>query len=308
MVGDVPGMDIKQKRFCGDAGNGNGWFLSALTSSILSPVFIYSNNFMKKIIPIIFALSLTISSLLFSQESYHLIWSDEFDYSGSPASACWSFDLGDHGWGNNELQNYTDSRENSVVQDGKLIIKAIKKDNIWTSARLVTKNKVDFLYGRIEARAKLPAGKGTWPAIWILSTDREYGGWPESGEIDIMEHVGYDPGNVHATVHTRTYNGSLGTQLGNSIMVPDYSTAFHTYTMEWNSEKVDFYLDDEKYFTFNNDKTGNTGTWPFDKRFHLILNIAIGGNWGGIMGIDPDLTEATMEIDYVRLYSLNAGK
>ncbi|NTW23477.1 MAG: glycoside hydrolase family 16 protein [Lentimicrobium sp.] len=263
---------------------------------------------MKKIIPIIVVLSLTTSSLLFSQESYHLIWSDEFDYSGPPAPASWSYDLGDHGWGNNELQNYTDSRENSVVHDGKLIIKARKHDSTWTSARLVTKNKVDFLYVRVEVRAKLPTGKGTWPAIWILSTDREYGGWPGSGEIDIMEHVGYDPGKVHATVHTGNYNGSLGTQIGNSIMVPDYATAFHTYAMEWNSEKVDFYLDDEKYFTFNNDKTGNYATWPFDKRFHLILNIAIGGNWGGSRGIDPNLTEATMEIDYVKLYSLNPGK
>lgn len=263
---------------------------------------------MKLLLYITLVLNLLSGTLLFSQESYHLVWSDEFDYSGPPAPENWGYDLGDDGWGNNELQNYTDSRENSIVQDGKLIIKAVKHDKTWTSARLMTRNKVDFLYGRIVIRAKLPAGRGTWPAIWMMSTDWEYGGWPYSGEIDIMEHVGYDPGNVHATIHTGAYNGSLGTQVGNSIMVPDYATAFHTYGMEWNEEKLDFYLDDKKYFTYNNDKTGNLASWPFDKRFHLILNIAVGGNWGGSMGIDPGLTEATMEIDYVRLYSIDPAK
>jgi beta-glucanase (GH16 family) len=263
---------------------------------------------MRLLILFTLVINLMFNKSLFSQESYHLIWSDEFDYSGPPDPANWSFDLGDHGWGNKELQNYTDSRENSIVQDGRLIIKAVKHDSTWTSARLVTKNKVDFLYGRIEIRAKLPTGKGTWPAIWLLSTDKHYGGWPKSGEIDIMEHVGYDPGNVHGTVHTGAYNGSLGTQVGNSIMVPDYATTFHNYVLEWDADKIDVYLDDKKYFTFNNDKTGNYNTWPFDKRFHLIMNIAIGGNWGGSKGIDPGLTEATMEIEYVRLYSLNPHK
>jgi len=263
---------------------------------------------MKLFLFITLALSLSIGKPLFSQESFQLIWSEEFDYSGPPAPAYWSYDIGDHGWGNNEQQNYTDSQENSIVQDGKLIIKAIKHDRSWTSARLVTKNKVDFLYGRIEIRAKLPAGTGTWPAIWMLSTDREYGGWPSIGEIDIMEHVGYDPGKVHATVHTGAYNGSMGTQIGNSIMVPDYATSFHTYGLEWNADKLDFYLDDIKYFTYINDKTGNIASWPFNTRFHLILNIAIGGNWGGSKGIDPGLTDATMEIDFVRLYSIDPAK
>ena len=259
-----------------------------------------------KYIPLV--LSLSFSNLLFGQENYQLIWSEEFDYSGTPDPVYWSYDLGDHGWGNNEQQNYTNSPENSIIQDGKLIIRAIKYDSSWTSARLVTKNKVDFLYGRIEIRAKLPAGKGTWPAIWMLSTDREYGGWPSIGEIDIMEHVGYDPGNVHATVHTGAYNGSIGTQIGNSIMVPDYATSFHTYSLEWTADKLDFYLDDKKYFTYMNDKSGNIASWPFNTRFHLILNIAIGGNWGGSKGIDPGLSDATMEIDFVRLYSIDPAK
>ncbi|MHC1778379.1 MAG: glycoside hydrolase family 16 protein [Lentimicrobium sp.] len=263
---------------------------------------------MKLLLYAILGFNLIFGRLLFGQENYHLIWSDEFDYTGAPAPEYWDYDLGDHGWGNNELQNYTNSGENSIVQDGKLIIKALKQDGLWTSARLVTKNKVDFLYGRIVIRAKLPSGRGTWPAIWMMPTDREYGGWPSCGEIDIMEHVGYDPGNVHATVHTGAYNGSLGTQVGNIILVPDYGTTFHTYGMEWNEDKLDFYLDDKKYFTFNNDKTGNFATWPFDKRFHLILNIAVGGNWGGSKGIEPGLTEAIMEIDYIRLYSIDPAK
>jgi beta-glucanase (GH16 family) len=259
---------------------------------------------MKYLTSLVIVITLSIYNYSYGQEHHQLIWSDEFEYTGAPDSASWSYDLGDNGWGNNELQNYTNSPENSVVKDGKLIIKALKFDGSWTSARLTTKNKVDFLYGRMEIRAKLPTGKGTWPAIWLLSSDHEYGGWPGCGEIDIMEHVGYDPGNVHATVHTGAYNGSLRTQVGKSIMVPDYATTFHTYAVEWNADKIDAYLDDQKYFTFYNDKTGNSDTWPFDKRFHLIVNIAIGGNWGGSMGIDPDLTEATMEIEYVRLYSL----
>lgn len=236
------------------------------------------------------------------QGNHHLVWSDEFNYTGTPDTASWSYETGDHGWGNNEIQNYTTSPDNAMVKDGKLIIRAIKNNGTWTSARLITKNKVDFLYGKMEIRAKLPTGKGTWPAIWMLSTDWSYGGWPASGEIDIMEHVGYDPGVVHATVHTESYNHVIGTQVGKNISVPDYADAFHNYIIEWSADKIDVYLDDIKYFTFNNDKTGNFATWPFDKRFHLIMNIAVGGNWGGAQGIDPDLSEAAMEIEYVRLY------
>lgn len=258
---------------------------------------------MKKIFLLILIISVMANPLLFSQECYHLVWSDEFDYTGVPSQDNWSYDLGDSGWGNNELQNYTSSRDNSGVQDGKLIIRAIKDNGKWTSARLVTKNKVDFLYGRMEVRTKLPAGVGTWPAIWMLPTDWQYGKWPASGEIDVMEHVGYDPGSIHATVHTGAFNGSLGTQVGTSIAVPDFASVFHDFTIEWTADKVDVFIDDQKYFTFNNDHTGNFATWPFDKRFHLILNIAIGGNWGGKYGIDSTMNSAIMEIDYVRVYS-----
>jgi beta-glucanase (GH16 family) len=263
---------------------------------------------MKAIFYFLLIFNLISGKTLFSQESYQMIWSDEFNSSGAPNPDSWGYDLGASGWGNNELQNYTDSRENSFMRDGKLIIRAFKQDSSWTSARLVTKNKVDFLYGRMEIRAKLPVGTGTWPAIWMLSTDWEYGGWPASGEIDIMEHVGYDPGVVHATVHTESFNHVIGTQVGVQTSVPDFAEEFHNYTIEWTPDKIDIFRDDLKYFTFNNDKTGNFSTWPFDKRFHLILNIAVGGNWGGSKGIDPALNEAIMEIDYVRLYRLDKTK
>lgn len=242
---------------------------------------------------------------LSAQTTPKLLWAEEFNYTGIPAAENWGYDTGDHGWGNNELQSYTTNPENAFVKDGMLTIKAIKTGDKWTSARLVTKNKRDFKYGRIVVSAKLPSGIGTWPAIWMLPTDWAYGGWPESGEIDIMEHVGYEPGVVHGTVHTKAYNHKIGTQVGDTILVPDFTEKFHVYAIEWDSTKIDFFVDDEKYFTFENENKDDFTTWPFDQTFHLILNIAIGGDWGGKKGIDQDLNEAIMEIDYVRVYDTN---
>ncbi|MFW5831934.1 MAG: family 16 glycosylhydrolase [Prolixibacteraceae bacterium] len=240
---------------------------------------------------------------LFAQEKLcnYLVWQDEFNEAGAPDPGKWSYDIGGHGWGNQELQTYTNSRANSFVEDGKLTIRALKTNGSWTSARLVTKGKGDWLYGRIEVKAKLPSGKGTWPAIWMLPTDWEYGGWPKSGEIDIMEHVGYDFGNVHGTIHTEAYNHSIGTQKGGSVEVENVASQFHVYAIDWTEDEIIWYVDGEEYYRFENpDKSYKE--WPFDKRFHLILNIAIGGTWGGAQGIDPNLKEATMEIDYVRVY------
>lgn len=261
-----------------------------------------------KIRRILILSSLTFFSLSLSLQSpgqgdcESLVWVDEFETDGAPNAEKWGYDTGGGGWGNNELQTYTNTRTNSWIENGKLYIKAKKTDNSWTSARLVTKGKGDWLYGRIEVKAKLPSGKGTWPAIWMLPTDWAYGGWPASGEIDIMEHVGYDPGVVHGTVHTEAYNHSIGTQVGQSIQVPDAMSNFHVYAIEWAPESIKWYLDDQLYFTFNN-QNKTFAEWPFDKRFHLLLNIAIGGNWGGAQGVDPNLTEAVMEVDYVRVYS-----
>lgn len=237
-------------------------------------------------------------------QTWELKWSDEFISAGLPDNTKWGYDVGGSGWGNNELQYYTDSRlENARVENGNLIIEARKEaygGKNYTSARLVSRNKGDWKYGRIEVKAKLPGGRGTWPAIWMLPTDWVYGAWPASGEIDIMEYVGYDPGIVHGTVHTEAYNHSIGTQVGASYSVPNAETAFHVYAIEWDESKIDFFVDGNKYFTFNNQ--GTWQKWPFDQRFHLILNIAIGGNWGGVQGVDDNIFPVKMEIDYVRVY------
>lgn len=234
------------------------------------------------------------------------MWSDEFDLAGAPDASKWGYDIGGDGWGNNELQYYTNSTNNAKVENGKLIITARKESlsgRNYTSARLVSKNKGDFLYGRIDVRAKLPAGRGTWPAIWMLPTDWTYGGWPKSGEIDIMEHVGYDPNNVVITVHTEAYNHGINTQKGASKKIATALTDFHNYRVDWTPYAIRGYIDDELVFTFINDGKGSAA-WPFDKRFHLLLNLAIGGNWGGAQGVDDSIFPATFEIDHVRVYKM----
>ena len=238
------------------------------------------------------------------------VWSDEFNYTGLPDSTRWGYDLGDGcpnvcGWGNNEAQFYTRDLKNARVENGNLIIEAIKDsmgNKAYTSARLVTKTKGDWLYGRIEIRAKLPKGKGTWPAIWMLSTDWSYGGWPESGEIDIMEHVGYDPGMIHGTLHSEKYNHIKHTQQEGKVTVADCQDNFHVYAIDWTKDKIDFFVDEKIYHSVARNPQDDFHGWPFDKRFHLILNIAVGGNWGGQQGIDDSIWPQRMEIDYVRVY------
>jgi beta-glucanase (GH16 family) len=237
-----------------------------------------------------------------------LVWSDEFNYTGLPDNTKWGYDVMVPKTVNNELQNYTENRlENARVENGSLVIEA-RKDSYqgytYSSARLVTRGKGDWLYGRVEVRAKLPAGAGSWPAIWMLPTDWVYGGWPNSGEIDIMEHVGKDPGNIHASTHSLTYYWKTNTQKTAVINVPDFSTAFHNYTMEWSPSKIDMYVDNVLYFTsYNENNTWRE--WPFDQRMHLILNIAVGGDWGGPR-INTRSMPWKMFVDYVRVYSYNA--
>ncbi|MBD1397873.1 glycoside hydrolase family 16 protein [Pontibacter sp. JH31] len=234
------------------------------------------------------------------------VWADEFDYTGQPNPDKWGYDIGGTGWGNNELQFYTNKASNASVANGILKITARRENTEgkeYSSARLVTKNKGDFLYGRFEIKAKLPTGLGTWPAIWMLPTDWAYGGWPRSGEIDIMEHVGYDQNNVHITVHTEAYNHSKNTQKGKSKIIETASTAFHLYRVDWTPYAIRGYIDDLPVFEFINEGKG-INEWPFDKRFHLLLNIAVGGNWGGAKGVDPSVFPQTMEVDYVRVYKM----
>lgn len=241
---------------------------------------------------------------------WQLVWSDEFEEEGLPDPEKWGYDVGGHGWGNNELQYYTEARlENARIEDGRLIIEARREameGMEYTSARLVSREKGDWKYGRFEISAKLPSGRGTWPAIWMLPTEWRYGGWPESGEIDIMEHVGYDPDVVHATVHTAAFNHTQGTQVGNSIVVDDARTDFNVYAVEWTPIDIRAFVNDEHYFTFENERLSNPEAdhrhWPFDQPFHLLMNIAVGGDWGGAQGVDETIWPQRMEVEYVRVY------
>jgi beta-glucanase (GH16 family) len=261
------------------------------------------NNFL-----MIILIALTLGACNNAQKpAYELVWSDEFDYNGLPDASKWSYDtIGNSwGWGNNELQYYTANRiENAEVSDGTLKIRALEEpwnEFQYTSARIITKEKGDWLYGRMEVKAKLPDGRGLWPAIWMLSTDWEYGGWPRSGEIDIMENVGYDPDTIVASVHTGSYYHSIGTQRNNKISIPDNREQFHVYTIEWDTVSITAFVDETPYFTFTKE-SDDPNVWPFNKRFHLLLNVAVGGNWGGAHGIAEGIFPATMEIDYVRVY------
>jgi len=236
-----------------------------------------------------------------------LVWSDEFAKAGLPDSAKWSYEVGGNGWGNNELQYYTARRsENARIENGKLIIEARKEDyqgQKYTSARLVTQNKASWTYGRIEAMAKLPKGVGTWPAVWMLGKNISTAGWPRGGEIDIMEHVGFDEGVIHGTVHTEAYNHAKKTEKGKAVTINDVTGSFHLYAIEWTADQIDFFVDNQKYYTVQKSVLGTSDAqWPFEQPFFLILNVAVGGNWGGQKGVDETIWPQRMEVDYVRVY------
>lgn len=232
------------------------------------------------------------------------IWEDNFTNPGIPDPSKWSYDIGGSGWGNNELQYYTS--DNVGIVNNNLIIQA-KKQTVearqYTSSRLITKGKGDWTYGRFEVRAKLPRGRGTWPAIWLLSSDNSYGTWPTSGEMDIMEHVGFSPNNVHCSIHCSAFNGSRGNQKTSTKNIPTAISDFHVYRLDWTPYSIKGFVDDEQYFEYLNDNVGFTN-WPYNKKFYLILNLAIGGNWGGAQGVDDTCFPATMEVDYVKVYKM----
>lgn len=232
-----------------------------------------------------------------------LIWSEEFDYDGKPDTTFWQHEIGYRR--NKEAQYYTDKLENCRVENGNLVIEARpeKIDTFnFTSASIHTKNKVDFLYGRIEAKAKLPKGLGTWPAIWMLGKNNSDVGWPNCGEIDILENVGYNQNLIYANIHTKAYNHVIETNKGDSIIIEKNYENYHIYAIEWTEDKIDFFVDSTKYFTFKNDHKGNDDTWPFGKEHYLILNFAVGGAWGGLKGIDTSAFPQKYYIDYVRYY------
>jgi beta-glucanase (GH16 family) len=231
-----------------------------------------------------------------------LVFSDEFETAGSLDPAKWGYEIGYIA--NDEKQYYTSRSENVRIEGGLLVIEARKEDYqgyAYTSARVNTHGRFEFLYGRAEVRAKLPAGRGAWPAIWMLGANIAQVGWPACGEIDVMENVGFDPLRIHASVNTAAYNHTIGTQKTASVTITNPADDFHVYAMEWHADRIEVSVDGERYFTFRNEGTGSR-TWPFDKPHYLLLNLAIGGNWGGQQGIDDALFPKRYLVDYVRVY------
>jgi len=231
-----------------------------------------------------------------------LAWFDEFDGSGLPDPSKWGYEVGFVR--NKELQYYTRARpENARLEGGMLVIESRKEayeTAAYTSASLHTKGKAEFLNGRIEVRAKLPTGRGMWPAIWMLGVNIDQVGWPTCGEIDIMENVGFDPNRIFGTVHTQAYNHVAGTAKGGNLAIAAPWESFHVYAVEWSTTEIVFFVDEQRYFTFQNENQGSA-KWPFDRPHYLILNTAIGGSWGGQKGIDDTIFPQRFYIDYVRV-------
>lgn len=242
-------------------------------------------------------------------KEWSLVWADEFDAAAVDTSK-WTFDIGDWGWGNFEAQYYTDNKpENARIENGHLIIEAHKNKNNdkWTSARLTTRGKVSFKYGKIEFKAKVPIARGNWAAGWTLGdTYVDELSWPYCGEIDILESVAFerdtlkDQGIAHASVHSRAYYFKIGNQVSSAVPLPDMTNSFHVYTLEWTPTYIHIFLNGEQYFTYT--KTDVENAWPFDIPQNIILNLAMGGGWGGARGIDERITSQQFIIDYVRVY------
>ena len=239
------------------------------------------------------------------KRSYKLIWSEEFNIDVLN-SDIWSFEEGEVR--NNEKQYYTKNRnKNCRITDGKLILEAHKEDYKgyqYTSSSIITKHKKEFLYGRIEVSAKLPQGKGIWPAIWMLGTNIDEIHWPLCGEIDIMENVGYDPNKVHGNIHTKAFNHNLETNKGAFIENDTLHEKFHLYAIDWTEDQVDFYFNDTKYFSFYYDKKNDIKTWPFSQPHYLLINLAVGGFWGGNEGIDDSIFPQKYMIDFIKYYEI----
>lgn len=254
-------------------------------------------------------------------KEYTLIWEDNFDNNGSPDTSRWGYEKGFIR--NEEEQYYTDRSENVRIENGILILEAHKeeiendrfvsennsswiknrKKAAYSSASITTEGIASWEYGKIEVKAKLPKGRGMWPAIWMLGDNIKQVGWPECGEIDIMENVGFEPDKIFGTVHTKAYNHMLNTQVGKSITVKDVYDEFHVYSVIWTPNKIEILVDDKIYMTFANENK-TTAEWPFNQSFHLKLNVAVGGAWGGQKGIDDSIFPQRMEVDYVKIYQL----
>jgi hypothetical protein len=225
-----------------------------------------------------------------------IVWSDEFNTDGLPDATKWGYDLGAGGWGNNEAQYYTSRADNAVVINGNLKItlkKEVYSGSNYTSARLLTKDKFSFKYGKVEARIKLPVGGGTWPAFWMLGSDIATNPWPACGEIDIMEHLGNDLNRIYGTLHYPGRSG--GNANGGNRVITNATTEFHIYSLEWSAAEIKISVDGQLVHS-----VANSASIPFNHNFFIICNMAMGGNFGGV--IDPNVTTASMEVDYIRVY------
>jgi beta-glucanase (GH16 family) len=244
---------------------------------------------------------LCIGNLCLAQQAKRkLVWEENFN-KPTLDETVWNFDLGDGcpnscGWGNNERQIYT--KENCEIKEGRLIIHAKKEGNGYTSTKITTKDKKFFQYGRMEARAKLPIGHGIWPAFWMLGQNISQVGWPKCGEIDILEYVGREPHMVFTTLHTQDSHGNTINTKKTSF--PNIEEGFHVYAVDWTKDKMDFFVDDTLVYTFQ-PEVKNENTWPFDKPFYFILNVAIGGNFGG-PDVDDTIFPQDFIVDYVKVY------
>lgn len=246
------------------------------------------------------------NSEITAPEGYTLVWNDEFN--GTTLSNDWTREQKPAGWVNNELQNYTDDGTTIKVSDGRLYITCYKAaDGKIYSGRVYGKESQGFKYGIFEAKIKLPKGKGTWPAFWMMPSNNDFAAnpWPKCGEIDIMEEVGYHADYTSSSIHCQAYNHNIGTQKTAERLTDGAESDFHVYRLEWTASYIKTYVDGNLLLTFNNDGKGDVNTWPFDKPFYPILNLAWGGMWGGQQGVDEGALPATMEVEYVRMFQKN---
>ena len=252
---------------------------------------------MKKIILFL----LIVSNFCFAQKvNRKLIWEENFN-SATLNETVWNYELGNGcpdicGWGNNELQMYT--KNNHLIKEGNLVIKVLKEQNVYTSTRITTKDKKQFQYGRIEARAKLPLGQGLWPAFWMLGANISKVGWPKCGEIDILEYVGREPNKVFTSLHTQDSHGNtINTK---KTEIKGIEKGFHLYAIDWTKDKIEFFVDNQSVYTFS-PEIKNENTWPYNHPFYFIINVAIGGNFGG-QTIEDTIFPQEFLIDYIKVY------
>ena len=252
--------------------------------------------------------------IIIQSSEWEEVWNEEFDGESLDESK-WNILRWRPGWVNNELQAYTDRDTNVFIDNGNLVLQGLIEPGYYgtdytgteynadyTSGRINTDDKFQWTYGRFDIRAKLPKGRGSWPAIWMLGENISTVGWPNCGEIDIMEHVGFEDGVIHGSIHTEDYNHGFNTQRSGTTFVNTATDSFHIYSLEWSPTYLRYLIDNESYFFVYNDSDGDVAKWPFNEPQYIILNLAIGGDWGGIQGIDPTVFPMRMLVDYVRVY------